>query len=219
MTKVIFFNGSPRNNGNTATLLNKAREGAESKGANTELFQLNQLKIKGCQSCYSCKKRGGTSFGKCALADDMTPLYKKIEGAEAIFLGSPIYFGTITAAAKAFLERLYPYLSYKDRISLFPRKIHVGLIFTMGVTEAEMEQEYLPNIQFFQKILSDNLGPAEVIISTDTMHVQNYREIVADGMEKFAERKLEHQRKVFPLDCAKAFEMGARFATNINITG
>jgi multimeric flavodoxin WrbA len=211
--QVLFFNGSPRNLGTTATLLNKALEGSVSQGAQTELIQLNQLKMKGCQACFSCKKRGGKSFGKCSLKDDMTPLYNKIEKADAIFLGSPIYFGTITSAAKMFIERLFPYLSYKDRISIFPRKISVGLIFTMGVEEPIMEKEYLPNIQFYQKILSDLLGPAETIISTDTLHVKDYSEIVADWMEAQAERKLEHQRMVFPLDCQKAFEMGARFAS------
>jgi multimeric flavodoxin WrbA len=212
--QVLFFNGSPRNDGTTAALLNEALEGASSHGAKTELIQLNKINMKGCQSCYSCKIRGGAGFGKCALKDGMTPLYQKIEQSDAIFLGSPIYFGTITAAAKAFIERLFPYLSYKDRISLFPKKISVGLIFTMGVEEPIMEKEYLPNIQFYQKILSDLLGPAETIISTDTLHVREYSKIVADWMEAQAERKLEHQRTVFPLDCQKAFNMGARFASS-----
>jgi multimeric flavodoxin WrbA len=211
--QVLFFNGSPRNTGTTAALLKRALEGAVSQGAKTELIQLNQLKMQGCQACFSCKIRGGKSFGKCSLKDDMTPLYNKIEKADAIFLGSPIYFGTITSAAKMFIERLFPYLSYKDRISLFPRKISVGLIFTMGVEEPIMEKEYLPNIQFYQKILSDLLGPAETIISTDTLHVKDYSKIVANWMEAQAERKLEHQRTVFPLECQKAFEMGARFAS------
>ena len=210
--QVILFNGSPRNNGTTATLLKKAQEGAASQGAKTELIQLNQLKMKGCQSCYSCKKRGGKSFGKCALVDDMTPLYERIEQANAIFLGSPIYFGTVTAAAKMFIERLFPYLSYsKPRSSIFPRKISIGLIFTMGVEEPIMEKEYRPNIQFYQNVLSDLLGHTETIISTDTLHVKDYSEIVADWMEAQAERKSEHQRTIFPLDCEKAYKMGARF--------
>jgi hypothetical protein len=58
------------------------------------------------------------------------------------------------------------------------------------------------------------LGHAETIVSTDTVHVQDYAEIVADWFEKQAARKLEHQQTVFPLDCAKAFEMGARFAVD-----
>jgi multimeric flavodoxin WrbA len=211
--QIMYFNGSPRNNGTTATLLNKALEGSASQGAKTEFIQLNQIKMKGCQACYSCKKRGSKNFGKCALEDGMTPLYEKIEHSDGIFLGSPIYFGTVSAAAKMFIERLFPYLSYnKPRSSIFPKKIQVGLIFTMGVEEQIMEKEYRPNIQFYKNVLSDLLGSAETIISTDTLHVEDYSEIAADWMETQAERKLEHNRTVFPLDCKKAFEMGARFA-------
>jgi multimeric flavodoxin WrbA len=211
--QIIYFNGSPRINGTTATLLNKALEGAASQGAKTEFIQLNRIKMKGCQACYSCKKIGSKNFGKCALVDGMTPLYEKIEQADAIFLGSPIYFGTVTAAAKMFIERLFPYLSYrKPRSSIFPKKIHAGLIFTMGVEEQIMEKEYWPNIQFYKNVLTDLLGSAETIISTDTLHVEDYSKIAADWMETQAERKLEHRRTVFPLDCEKAFNMGARFA-------
>ena len=88
--KVLAFNGSPRNTWNTATLLKKALEGAASQGAETEFIQLNELNMKGCQSCFSCKKRGGKSYGNCALKDDMTPLYGKIEQADAFFVGSPV---------------------------------------------------------------------------------------------------------------------------------
>jgi multimeric flavodoxin WrbA len=212
--QIICFNGSPRNNGTTATLLNKALEGSASKGAKTELIQLNQIEMKGCQACYSCKKRGSKNFGKCALVDGMTPLYEKIESSDAIFLGSPIYFGTVSAAAKMFIERLFPYLSYrKPRSSIFPKKIHAGLIFTMGVEEQIMKKEYWPNIQFYQNVLSDLLGSAETIVSTDTLHVKDYSEIAADWMEAQSERKLEHSRRVFPLDCEKAFDMGSRFAS------
>ena len=47
----------------------------------------------------------------------------KIEHADALFLGSPIYFGTVTSGTKMFIERLFPYFTYKDYSSLFPRKI------------------------------------------------------------------------------------------------
>ena len=81
--KVLVFNGSPRRDGTTATLLKKALEGAISQGAETELIQLNQLNMKGCQACFSCKKRGGKSYGKCVQKDDMTELYGRIEQADA----------------------------------------------------------------------------------------------------------------------------------------
>ena len=208
---VIAFNGSPRKNGTTATLLNKALEGAASQGAKTEFVQLNQLNMKGCQACFSCKKRGGKSYGKCAHIDGMTPLYGKIERADAILLGSPIYFGTVSSGTKMFIERLFPYFTYKDYSSLFPRKIPVGLICTLGAGDQE-EKVFRPQIQFNQMILSMLLGPSELLVSTDTVHVKDYSEIVADALEARLGQRLEHQRTVFPLDCEKAFEMGARFA-------
>lgn len=208
---VVAFNGSPRQNGTTATLLKKALEGAASQGAKTEFVQLGQLNMKGCRACFSCKKRGGKSYGTCALRDGMTPLYGKIEGAGAVFLGSPIYFGTVTSATKMFIERLFPYFTYKDYSSIFPKKIPVGLVFTMGVNDQEMAV-FREHMQLTQGILSMLLGPAEVLVSTDTVHVRDYSAIVADALEARIAQKLEHQQTVLPLDCQRAFEMGARFA-------
>jgi len=208
---IIAFNGSPRKNGATATLLHKALEGAASQGAKTEFVQLNKLGMKGCQACFSCKKRGGKSYGRCALKDGMTPLYAKMEHADAVFLGSPIYFGTVSSGTKMFIERLFPYFSYKDYSSLFPRKIPVGLICTLGAGEQE-EKVFRQHMQFNQMILSMLLGPAELLVSTDTLHVEDYSEIVADALEARLDQRLEHQRTVFPIDCEKAFAMGARFA-------
>jgi multimeric flavodoxin WrbA len=208
---VIALNGSPRKNGNTATLLNKALEGAASQGADTEFIQMNTLKIRGCQGCYSCKKRGGKSYGKCALKDDLTPLYKKIEQADALFLGSPIYFHSVTSAMKMFIERLYPYFSYKDFKTTFPRKVNVGMIYTIGADDQDTEKLYRKYIKINQNVFSLLIGPTEVLVSTDTLNVSNYSELVADMLEPRIERKLKHNREIFPQDCQKAFEMGARF--------
>jgi len=204
------FNGSPREDSTTAILLKKALEGATSQGANTELIQLNQLKMRGCQGCFACKERGGKSYGRCVQKDDMTLVYKKIEQADSIFMGSPIYFGSITASAKMFVERLYPYLNYGNISSNFPKKINTGLIYTMGVNDQEMIM-FDQHIQFNQIIFSILFGYAETLVSTDTFHVKDYSKIVADALEALVERKLKHQQDVFPIDCEKAFEMGVRF--------
>ncbi len=207
----VAFNGSPRPKGTTAALLGKALEGAASQGAKTELVHLNQLSMKGCQACFSCKKRGGKSYGKCAVKDGMTAQYAKIEQADAVFVGSPIYFGTLSASTKMFIERLFPYFTYKDYSSLLPSKVPVGLICTLGADD-RVEPGFRPAMQFDQVMLSMLLGPAELLVSTNTMHVEDYSQIVADSLMPGVEGKLEHRRTVFPLDCQKAFEMGARLA-------
>jgi len=82
--KVMAFNGSPRREWNTATLLEKALEGAASMGAETELVYLYDLDFKGCRSCFECKLKGGKSYGKCAVRDDLRPILNKVEHADVI---------------------------------------------------------------------------------------------------------------------------------------
>ncbi len=209
--KAIAFNGSPRPNGTTATLLKKALDGAASVGATTEFIQLNTLNMKTCQACFACKLRNGKSYGKCILIDDFTNIYPKLESADAIFLGSPIYFGSITADTKAFVERLFPYINYGTFTSNFPKKLYVGCIYTMGVNE-EGVQKFQPHIETNEWMLKFAFGsPVESLLSLDTFHVDDYSKIVADQIAPFVPRKQKHKKEVFPQDCQKAFDMGARF--------
>lgn len=72
--KVYAINGSPRKSWNTAMLLENALKGAAAQGAETELIHLYDLNFKGCTSCFGCKLKGGKSYGKCAMRDDLTPV-------------------------------------------------------------------------------------------------------------------------------------------------
>jgi multimeric flavodoxin WrbA len=111
--KVLAINGSPRKKWNTATLLEHALAGAQSKGAETELVHLYDLDFKGCTSCFACKLKGGKSYGKCAVRDGLAPVLEKIVDVDALILGSPIYFGNVTGMMRCFMERLlFPYLTY-----------------------------------------------------------------------------------------------------------
>ena len=120
--KVIGINGSPRKKGNTAKLVEKALEGAESWGAESEIIHLYDLNYKGCKSCFACKLKDGESYGTCATHDDLTPVLQRIKEADALILASPIYLGTVTGEMRSFLERLvFPYLVYdKEGSTLFP---------------------------------------------------------------------------------------------------
>ena len=140
--KVMAFNGSPRKKWNTATLLANALKGAASQGAETELIHLYELNFKGCISCFACKTKGGKSYGRCAVKDDLTPILQRVEQADAIILGSPIYFGTVSGEMHSFMERLlFPFFTYTDPPqSLLPKKIPTGFIYTMGITEEVMKE-------------------------------------------------------------------------------
>ena len=213
--KVIAFNGSPRKTWNTATLLEKALEGAASQGAKTELIHLYDLNFKGCISCFACKTIGGNSYGRCAVQDDLTPIFRNIEEADAIILGSPMYFGTVSGEMKSFMERLlFPYSTYTDPPqSLFPKKIKTGFIYTMSTTEEQMaERGYVQYFKHLEATLQRIYGTSEYMCSCDTYQFDDYSKVVSSRFDP--EKKAQRRKDIFPKDCEKAFDMGVRFAEN-----
>ena len=213
--KVIAFNGSPRKTWNTATLLEKALEGAVTQGAKTELIHLYDLNFKGCISCFACKTIGGESYGKCAVQDDLTPIFRNIEEADAIILGSPMYFGAISGELKSFMERLlFPYSTYTDPPqSLFPKKIKTGFIYTMSTTEEQMaERGYVQYFKHHEATLQRIYGASEYMCSCDTYQFDDYSKVVSSRFDP--EKKAQRRKEIFPQDCEKAFDMGVRFAEN-----
>lgn len=212
--KVIAFNGSPRKNWNTATLLNNALEGAASRGAETELIHLYDLNFKGCISCFSCKLKGGKSYGRCVVNDDLKPVFNRIEQADALIFGSPIYFGQVTGEMRSFLERLlFQYLVYDGKgTSLFDRKIKTGFIYTMNVREEYLERiGYAQNFNGMEKLLERFFGASETLLATDTYQFDDYSKYVTTGID--AEAKAKRRQEVFPEDCKKAFDLGIRLCT------
>jgi multimeric flavodoxin WrbA len=211
--KVIAFNGSPRKKWNTATLLNKALEGAASRGADTELIHLYDLHFKGCLSCFSCKKKGGRSYGKCAARDDLTPILEKVTETDALLLGSPIYFGTVSGEMRSFMERLmFPYHTYTfPPRTLFPRKIKTGFIYTMNAPEDWMKKAGYPGmIADNERTLKMVFGASESLASFDTYQFEDYSQMVVEIFDP--EKKARRRQEVFPIDCRKAFEMGVGLA-------
>jgi multimeric flavodoxin WrbA len=209
--KLIAFNGSPRKKGNTATLLRHAIEGAKEEGAKTELIHLYDLDYKGCTSCYACKRIGGKSYGHCAMKDDLRPVLKKVESADAILIGSPIYYAITTGETRCFLERLmYPYSVYdKERSTLFGRKIRTGFIYTAGAKEDMVkEMGFDRNAQLTEMAMARIFGSCESVFVTDTSPFDDYSKYVSTFFDP--DEKKKHQKVQFPKDCKKAHALGAR---------
>ncbi len=216
--KVIAINGSPRKNWNTATLLEKALEGAASEGAETELIHLYDLQFKGCISCFACKVKGGKSFARCAMKDDLTPVLERLEDADAVILGSPIYLGNSTGEMRSFMERyIFPYITYSiDIKSFYPKNIPIGYIYTMNIKEENFGMFCLDKvIELNERLATRIFGYSESLCSTDTYQFDDYAKYVSSIFDP--EEKAKRRKEVFPQDCQKAFEMGARFVKRQNV--
>jgi multimeric flavodoxin WrbA len=111
MRTMLMINGSPRNNGSSAEIIKAIAENASEKGFACDIVNLGELKISHCKGCRYCK-----AHGKCVIDDDMTPLYKKIQDADAIAFSVPVYFAAETGLFKNFIDRLYALVDMKDGV-------------------------------------------------------------------------------------------------------
>ena len=102
--KVLILLASPRKKGNSAALAEEIATGAESKGAVVESLFLHGMKIAPCQSCYACQKKGSKG---CAIDDDMQAIYPKLIEADAWVIASPVFWFTMSAQAKLFMDRCF----------------------------------------------------------------------------------------------------------------
>ncbi len=101
--KVIGFNGSARQDGNTAKLINYTFEELNREGIETELMQLAGKPIHGCIACYRCFSNKDR---RCAVTDDCAnEALEKMDQADGIIIGSPTFFAGITPEAKALIDR------------------------------------------------------------------------------------------------------------------
>jgi multimeric flavodoxin WrbA len=210
---VIAINGSPRKTWNTSTLLQKALDGATAQGASTELVHLYELNFKGCTSCFACKQVGGKFEGRCVMRDEASPLLEKIRTeADVIILGSPVYFGCASGEMRSFMERLFfaPFVYSKLPKSLFPRKIKSGFIYTMNVNEKVAQERYGELFDYTQATMARLFGSAETFCSYDTRQMEDYSKVVMEYMDPA--HKLARHQEVFPADCRRAFDFGARLA-------
>jgi multimeric flavodoxin WrbA len=122
--KVIGFNGSARENGNTAILLKTVFTELERENIQTELIQLAGEHLQGCGACFRCFKQKDQ---RCSVDSDAVNGYiAKMAAADGILLGSPTYFGDVTANMKALIERTG--MVARANGDLYQRKVGAGVV-------------------------------------------------------------------------------------------
>jgi multimeric flavodoxin WrbA len=99
----VAVNGSPKKNGNTYELLNLVSEPLREAGWESKILQVGGTGIKPCRACFRCHKLKNNS---CALeADSFNEIMPELVRADAIVLGSPTYFGSLTPEMKSLIDR------------------------------------------------------------------------------------------------------------------
>ena len=212
--QIYAINASPRKKANTATLLQAALTSAQKNGATTELFNLYDYTYTGCKSCFACKLIGGQSYGHCALKDELTPILEKVSQADAIILGSPIYFGGVTGMLRSFEERLlFPFLTYTEtHESIAPKKLRTAFIYTMNAPKPMVEQlKYPERLNMMEGYVGHIFGSQPLVLyAYNTVQFNDYSKYLCTMFS--AEEKAKYKAEHFPEDLRKAEEIGASLA-------
>lgn len=132
--KALIIIGSPRKKGNTDILVGQVRKGIEEAGGTCEIIRLEGLDIHPCIACGGCEKDG-----HCVIQDDMQPIYDKVDNADRLIIASPIYFYSVTAQTKAFVDRCQAFWSRKYILKqrLHPQTEKIGYLLSVSATRGE----------------------------------------------------------------------------------
>lgn len=212
--EIVIINSSPRKNGNTAQLCDAFIKGAIQtlpKPKVTTVF-LNDLKFKGCQSCFACKLKDSKRYGKCSLNDELSPILSAVNKADCLVLASPIYLMDVNSSAKAFLERLcFSLGSYEVGYrSLAPKEVIVVTIYTMNTTIEYSPVGAMDNVDAF---LGHIFSTPRRLCAYNTYQFQDYSKYVVDVFDET--EKLKYRDKEFPKDLLRAYDLGRDIATRL----
>lgn len=112
--KALLINGSPHAHGCTRTALDIVAVELERNGIETEVVHVGHKDIRGCIGCYKCRE-----LGRCVFNNDMVnEVAKKLEEADGLVIGSPVYYAGPNGTLISFLNRLFFSASFEKRFKV-----------------------------------------------------------------------------------------------------
>ena len=103
--KVLLINGSPRKEGNTSIALKEVAQQLSKEGIDSEIVWIGNKPIRGCIACGQCKEQ---ALGRCIFNDDIcNQISEKFSEADALIVGSPVYYGQPNGALLSIIQRAF----------------------------------------------------------------------------------------------------------------
>jgi multimeric flavodoxin WrbA len=124
---IVAIISSPRDGGNSDTIVQAVVKGAEENGKDVKTFRLNHLKnAQGCLACMACKKTGG-----CVVNDEHRKILDEIRESEGVILSAPLYFGDSCGRFRLFQDRFYSFMGADSKPNL-PAGKKIAVVVTCG---------------------------------------------------------------------------------------
>lgn len=160
MKKILAIYGSPRRKGNTATLLDRAVQGALEAGVEAEKIYLQDLEMSPCLEIYGCKE-----LGRCVIEDDFHKIHDQFMVCQGLMLASPIFFYTVSSHTKTLMDRCQSLWVKKYWIDKVPygqwEPKRKGLFISVGATKGKkLFDGALLTVKYFFDVLDMELWEA-----------------------------------------------------------
>ena len=167
-------------------------------------------------SCFACHLKKNFENPLCFWRDELKEILKTCLKADAIVLGTPIYYGSISSYAQAFLERLlfaadtYLLDDEGNRVSKIKNEVKTAMIYTMNVPK---EMDYFngeDQLAIMRGYLTAIFGECEALYAYDTKQFKYYSAYVNNMFDE--EHKGESKKTQFPKDLKMAYELDQRLS-------
>lgn len=215
---VLAIVGSFRKGGNTDLVIDRILAGAKSRGAQTEKIYVDDLNFGSCQGCYECRPTG-----ICRQVDDVAEVKAKIDAADAVVIGSPVYGNYMTGQLKLLLDRLMGIISevkytagegLKSISRLTPKKRNMVAVMVAAAPHPEAGEDAFKLLRrmltahtnggFYKELMVNHASRCGQI----AMGVEELKKIMAEagipGGEEAAQRLYSYYQKVL----ADAYRLG-----------
>ena len=100
--KVLFLNGSPKTNGNTARAIEEMVKIFEENGIETKIVTIGNKVVRGCIGCGKC-----VDLGKCVFDDIVNETAPLVAECDGLVIASPVYYASANGTLVSFLDRLF----------------------------------------------------------------------------------------------------------------
>ena len=129
---VLAVKGSPRANGKTGRFIDKFLQGAQEAGHEVKTYNVGNMALKGCQSCYACKER----VTDCVIDDELKEYFADLHNAGALIVGAPNYASNVCGQMVSFMNRHYCLIDEARNVHI-PAGIKVVGVFAQGQQDKE----------------------------------------------------------------------------------
>lgn len=110
--KALIINGSPHKTGTTKRALDEVKKSLSEEGIECITYDI-EPEVRGCVACGYCRKSG-----KCVFDDEVNRLAEIFEEADALIIGSPVYYASPNGSLISLLDRLFHSTSFDKRMKV-----------------------------------------------------------------------------------------------------